>query len=73
MKNYDIDTSYTSLMNEKIQLYNKIVRQAEIQNRDSNGVPTRKEGELYLEASKVCAEIMNLNLSQRSVYNQWNL
>ena len=73
MKNYDIDTSYTSLMNEKIQLYNKIVRQAEIQNRESNGAPTRKEGELYLEASKVCAEIMNLNLSQRSVYNQWNL
>ena len=36
MKNYDIDTSYTSLMNEKIQLYNKIVRQAEIQNRESN-------------------------------------
>ena len=73
MRNYDIDTSYTSIMNEKIQRYNKLIRQAEIQNRDSGGVPTRKEGELYLEASRVCSEIMNMNLSQRSVYNQWSV
>lgn len=60
-------------MNEKIQMYNQFVRKAEQQNRDSSGLPTKKEGEYYLSASKICAEIMNLNLSQRSVYNQWKI
>lgn len=72
MRNYNIGTTYTSTMNEKIQRYNKLICQAEIQNRDSGGKPTKKEGDLYFEASKVCAEIMNMNLSQRSTYNQWS-
>lgn len=73
MGKYNIDTSYTSRMNEKIQTYNSLINQAEILNRDNDGVPTKKEGELYYEASKICAEIMNLNLSQRSVHAQWEM
>lgn len=73
MGKYNIDTTYTSRMNEKIQTYNSLVNQAEILNRDNDGVPTKKEGELYYEASKICAEIMNLNLSQRSVHAQWEM
>lgn len=66
-------TSYAQTMNSKTAQYNSLIRRAEILNRDNEGQPTKEEAELYVMASDVCAEIMNMNLSQRSVYAKWQL
>ncbi len=66
-------TSYAQTMNTKTAQYNSLIRRAEILSRDNDGRPTKEEAELYVMASDVCAEIMNMNLSQRSVYAKWQL
>lgn len=69
---YDISgTGYTKMMDEKTTRYSNLVRKAERINRDQGGQPTKEEASFYFEASKVCEEIMNMNLSQRAVYEQW--
>ncbi len=69
---YDISgTSYTKTMDEKTTRYTNLVRRAERINRDQGGKPTKEEASFYYEASKVCEEIMNMNLSQRAVHEQW--
>ncbi len=72
MGKYNIgDTSFSKLMNEKIELYKSLTLRAEIINRDNDGKPTKQEAQRYAEASKVCEEIMNLNLSERATYEKW--
>lgn len=66
-------TPYAQTMNAKTAQYNSLIRRAEIANRDNDGRPTKEEAELYVQASDVCAEIMNMNLSQRAVYAKWQL
>ena len=69
---YDISgTSYTKMMDEKTSCYTGLIRKAERLNRDQGGKPTKEEAGFYFEAAKVCEEIMNMNLSQRAVYEQW--
>ena len=63
-------SNYSVQMREKIKQYNSLVLRAEILRRD-NGKPTKEEAMRYSEAAKVCEEIMNLNLSERSVHEQW--
>ncbi len=71
-KRYDISgADYTRLMDEKTTRYTNLVRKAERLNRDQGGKPTKEEAGFYYEATKVCEEIMNMNLSQRAVYEQW--
>ena len=71
-KKYDISgASYIQTMDEKTTRYTNLVRRAERINRDQNGKPSKEEANFYYEASKVCDEIMNMNLSQRAVYEQW--
>lgn len=64
-------TSFSKLMNEKIEMYKSLTLRAEMINRDNAGKPTVQEAERYAEASKVCEEIMNLNLSERATYQKW--
>lgn len=64
-------TSFSKLMNEKIEMYKSLTLRAEMINRDNDGKPTVQEAERYAEASKVCEEIMNLNLSERATYEKW--
>ncbi len=64
-------TGYSQQMNRKIELYNNLILRAEIALRDHNGERTPQEAECYAEASKVCQEIMNLNLSERATYEKW--
>lgn len=64
-------TSFSKLMNEKIEMYKNLTLRAEMINRDNDGKPTVQEAERYAEASKVCEEIMNLNLSERATYEKW--
>lgn len=72
MANHNIGgTSFSKSMNEKISLYKRLVLKAEMIHRDNKGKPTAEEAERYAEASKVCAEIMNMNLSERSTYEIW--
>ena len=69
---YDMSgTSYLQSMDEKTTRYSNLVRKAERVNRDRSGKPSKQEAEFYYEASVVCEEIMNMNLSQRAVYEQW--
>ena len=71
---YDISgSSYTQSMEEKTTRYNSLVRQAERINHGSSGRASKEEAEFYYQAVKVCEEIMNMNLSQRAVYAQWQL
>ena len=71
---YDMSgSSYTQSMDEKTTRYNNLVRQAERINYEHNGQVSKEEAEFYYQAVKVCEEIMNLNLSQRAVYTQWQL
>ena len=71
---YDISGSgYTQSMEEKTTRYNNLVRQAERINYNNDGKASKEEAEFYYQAVKVCEEIMNLNLSQRAVYAQWQL
>lgn len=71
---YDLSgSSYTQTMDEKTVRYTNLVRQAERINRDNNGSVTKEEAQFYLQAAKVCEEIMNMNLTQRAVYAQWQL
>ena len=65
------DNSYTKPMNEKIRLFNNLTLRAEIILRDNQGKRTEEEAKCYAEASKVCAEIMNANLSNRATYEKW--
>ena len=72
MSKYDISgSSYTQQMDEKTTRYNNLVRNAERINRGQAGKPTKEEANFYYEATKVCEEIMNMNLGQRAVYEQW--
>lgn len=72
MARYNIGGSdYSKLMNEKIALYKSLVLRAEVINRDNDGKPSKQEALRYAEASKVCEEIMNLNLSERATYEKW--
>lgn len=72
MDRYNIGgTSYSQLMNEKTQIYNGLLRKAEIANRDNGGKPSKEEGNYYYDAANVCAEIINMNLSQRSIVMTW--
>ena len=74
MAKYDISgSSYTQRMDEKTTRYNNLVRQAERINYNNNGQASKEEAEFYYQAVKVCEEIMNMNLSQRAVYAQWQL
>lgn len=66
-------TSYTRTMDEKITRYNNLVREAERINFARSGMPTKEEATFYYQAAKTCEEIMNLNMSQRSVYTQWKM
>lgn len=69
---YDISgTGYTQMMDEKTTRYTGLIRKAERIHRDQGGKPTKEEASFYFEAAKVCEEIMNMNLSQRAVYEQW--
>ena len=69
---YDISgASYTRMMDEKTTRYTNLVRKAEKINRDQAGTPTKEEAKFYYDATKVCEEIMNMNLTQRAVYEQW--
>ena len=71
---YDMSgSSYTQSMEEKTTRYNNLVRQAERINYNNNGKASKEEAEFYYQAVKICEEIMNLNLSQRAVYAQWQL
>lgn len=71
-KKYDIGgTNYTQIMDEKTTRYTNLVRKAERINREQSGKPSKEEANFYYEASKVCDEIMSMNLSQRAVYEQW--
>lgn len=71
-RDYDISSSsYTQLMDEKTTRYANLVRKAEQINRAQAGNPTKEEASFYYEASKICEEIMNMNLTQRAVYEQW--
>ncbi len=72
MDRYNIGrTSYSELMNSKTNQYNIMLRQAEITNRDNGGKPSKEEGSFYREAMNICAEIINMNLSQRAIVNIW--
>lgn len=74
MWNQKIDisgTNYTQTMDEKTTRYTNLVNKAERINRNQGGKPSKEEANFYYEASKVCDEIMNMNLSQRAVYAQW--
>lgn len=69
---YDISgAAYTQTMDEKTTRYSNLIRKAERINRDHMGEPSKEEANFYYEASKVCEEIMGMNLSQRAVYEQW--
>ena len=71
---YDISgSSYTQSMDEKTTRYNNLVRQAERINYNNDGRVSKEEAEFYYQAAKICEEIMNMNLSQRAVYAQWQL
>lgn len=71
-RKYDISgSSYMQMMDEKTTRYANLVRKAEQINRDQAGKPTKEEATFYYEASKICEEIMNMNLTQRAVYEQW--
>ncbi len=71
-RKYDISgSSYMQMMDEKTTRYTNLVRKAEQINRDQAGKPTKEEATFYYEASKICEEIMNMNLTQRAVYEQW--
>lgn len=72
MDRYNIGgTSYSTVMNDKTNQYNILIRKAEITNRDNDGKPTKEEGNFYREAMQVCSEIINMNLAQRAVVNLW--
>lgn len=74
MWNQKIDisgTNYTQTMDEKTTRYTNLVNKAERINRNQDGKPSKEEANWYYEASKVCEEIMNMNLSLRAVYEQW--
>lgn len=70
-RRYDISTGYTNLMDEKTTRYTNLVRKAEQINREQAGKPTKEEASFYYEAAKICEEIMNMNLAQRAIYEQW--
>ncbi|MCD7761428.1 MAG: hypothetical protein LUH16_06605, partial [Clostridiales bacterium] len=73
MSKYDISgASYIDWMEEKANQYNALIRQAE-RTRRLLGAPSKEEGQLYIEAAKVCQEIRDKNLSQRSIYSKWEL
>lgn len=65
------NTSYSAKMNEKISLYNKLIRNAESTRTEKENKPSREEAELYQEAARVCGEIMAINTAQRNVHRQW--
>ena len=67
------ETSYIRKMDEKVSQYNGLVRKAERINYDRAGKPSKEEAVFYLQAAKVCEEIMNINLSERAVYSQWKM
>lgn len=72
MDRYNIGgTSYSTIMNTKTNQYNSMIRQAEIANRDNGGKPSKEEGNFYREAAIICSEIINMNLSERSVAAIW--
>lgn len=64
-------TSYIKMMDEKTTQYNNLIRKAERINHENDGKPTKEEATFYYQASKLCEEIMNMNISQRAVYSQW--
>lgn len=71
---YDMSgSSYTQSMEEKTTRYNNLVRQAERINYNNDGKVSKEEATFYYQAAKICEEIMNMNLSQRAVYAQWQL
>ena len=71
---YDIsDSPYTQTMEEKTTRYNNLIRQAERTNLANSGKVSREEETYYYEATKVCEELMNMNISQPAVYSQWKL
>lgn len=71
-RRYDISgTGFTQLMDAKTTDYNTFIRKAERANRDNKGNPSKDEATFYYNAAKICEEIMNMNLSQRHVYEQW--
>lgn len=65
------NTSYSAKMNEKISLYNNLIRKAESTRSEKENKPSREEAELYQEAARVCGEIMAINTAQRNVHRQW--
>lgn len=74
MRRYDISgTSYMDWLSEKNSQYVNLIRKAERINREKEGVPSKEEGLLYVEAAKVCQEIRDKNLSQRAVYTKWDM
>lgn len=71
---YDLSSSsYIRKMEEKESQYNGLVRKAERINYDLGGKPSKEEALFYLQAAKVGEEIMNMNLSERSVYSLWKM
>ena len=69
---YDIsNTAYTKRLDAKTEEYNALINRAGQINRDNNGKPSKKEAELYVEAIRVCEEIMGMNVGQPSVKIQW--
>lgn len=74
MSRYDTSGApYIKMMDEKTTQFNNLVRKAQRLNRDNGGKVSKEEAAFYYQAVKVCEEIMNMNVSQRAVYNQWNL
>ncbi len=71
---YDISkTSYIKTMDAKSTQYSGFIREAERINAQCGGEVSEEEAECYYNASKVCEEIMNMNVSQRAVYNKWKM
>ena len=64
-------TSYIKTMEEKTTQYNNLIRKAERISYERGGKPSKEEATFYYQASKICEEIMNLNISQRAVHSQW--
>lgn len=76
MRNYRFDlsdSSYIQKQDEKVTRFTNLLREAENIRMENNGKPTEKEAEAYGKAGKICEEIMAMNLSQPSVYDQWKL
>lgn len=66
-----LNDSFSNSMNEKVNRYNALITRAERTHAENQGMPTKAEAVLYVEAMDICEEIMNMNQSQRNTYAKW--